>query len=107
MSVIESVYLGRDRMTGTDEILHYDHATDDVIIEQVQDVDAVVERALQHRRRFDERTPWKGDMQLVASVPMVIYMDLMKRGIAQDDKAMNRWLNDPDNAVFRTRPGKV
>jgi hypothetical protein len=38
---------------------------------------------------------------------MYIYYDLQRRGILQDEKRLKAWLNDPENRVFRTRPGKV
>lgn len=43
----------------------------------------------------------------VASLPLVIYNDLKRRGILDDPKAFSRWLNDPDNSVFRTGGGRV
>ena len=55
----------------------------------------------------DAQTNWRGDMHLVASIPMSIYFDLKQKGIADDDAAMKRWLNDADNQVFRTRPGNL
>mgnify|MGYP006213542651 CR=1 FL=1 len=47
------------------------------------------------------------DGRVVASIPIHIYWDLKKRGIADDDEAMKRWLNDSQNRFFRTRPGQV
>lgn len=87
--------------------LQYDEADDSIIIETKQDTTPVVEAAKASFNQFDERTPWKGDMHRVASIPMTVYMDLVKRGIANDEKAFRRWLDDSDNAVFRTRPGKL
>ena len=49
---------------------------------------------------FDHRTK-------IASIPLSIYMDLKKRGVLRDPVAFKRWLNDGDNAAFRTRPGTV
>jgi len=46
-------------------------------------------------------------MARVASIPLNVYYDLKRRGIADDPKAMKKWLNDPDNRVFRTREGTV
>jgi hypothetical protein len=34
-------------------------------------------------------------------------MELKQQGIIDDPKALRRWLNDPDNRYFRTRPGRV
>jgi hypothetical protein len=38
----------------------------------------------------------------VASIPNVVVQRLMQTGIWYDEKAMNAWLNDRDNRVFRT-----
>jgi hypothetical protein len=38
----------------------------------------------------------------VARIPMVIWQNLQRLGITKDEAALNRWLNDPDNCVFRT-----
>jgi hypothetical protein len=46
-------------------------------------------------------------MHKVGSIPMSIYHELQKQGILQDEKRLKKWLNDPDNRVFRTRPGRV
>jgi hypothetical protein len=37
----------------------------------------------------------------------MFYMDLKKKGILDDQVALKRWLNDPENRYFRTRPGQV
>jgi hypothetical protein len=54
----------------------------------------------------DKRTKW-GDMSRVASIPLSVYYDLKRRGIADDPVALRKWLNDGDNRVFRTREGTV
>jgi hypothetical protein len=38
---------------------------------------------------------------------MPLFYRLKKDGIIDDPSAMKRWLNDPDNRFFRTRPGRV
>lgn len=42
------------------------------------------------------------DMRRVASLPLTVVEDLMKRGIWQDKKALRKWLADGDNRAFRT-----
>ena len=54
-----------------------------------------------------KRTFHWGDMTRVASIPLSLYFDLKKKGIADDPVAMKRWLNDPDQRFFRTRPGRL
>jgi hypothetical protein len=38
---------------------------------------------------------------------VVIWEDLVRKGIANDTKKLKAWLNDPDNRAFRTRLGRV
>lgn len=85
----------------------HDHDDGSVTVETVQTVDGVAEANKQNFNQFDERAGWKGDMHKVASIPMSIFYDLKRKGILDDPAAMKRWLNDPDNRVFRTRPGTV
>lgn len=78
-----------------------------VTIQTVQDVTSVVEDNKALFNQVDERANWKGDLHRVASIPMSVYYDLKAKGILNDPSAMKKWLNDPDNRVFRTRPGAV
>lgn len=95
-----------DPLTGTRTLYHYDPATEQFHYEDVQDVSALVE---DNRRVHNDATDknWKGDMHMVARLPMQIWFKLKKEGKLNDPKAMRRWLNDPDNAAFRTRPGRI
>lgn len=98
--------LSLDPATLTRTLWHEDH--DGIItVETEQDVEAVVEDAKIRYNLFDERSPWKGDMHKVASIPMPMLMDLQRQGIIDDPKRFAAWLNDRDNEAFRTRPGRV
>ena len=51
---------------------------------------------------------WAGDWHHVASVPKNIFWDqLMPASQQGDDRHISRWLNDSDNAKFRTKEGRV
>lgn len=54
---------------------------------------------------------WKGDYHRIASVPMQLLYDdnlgLNKAIQNGDDAYLNRWLNDGDNAAWRTKEGRV
>lgn len=56
---------------------------------------------------------WKGDLHLVASIPMPIYQALLATwralGLSKEDRqaALKRFLHDPDNAKFRTKTGRL
>lgn len=84
----------------------WDDADGTFTIVNEQACDAIMEHNKADYASTDERARWRDD-QLVARVPMIIMQDLIAKGIDQDDKAMKRFLNDPDNRVFRTRPGRV
>jgi hypothetical protein len=94
-----------DPITGTRRIFHYDDGR--VTLETRQDVEDLVEYTKAVNNLHDERTPWKGDLHRVASIPMNVFMELQKKGIVDDEKAFKEWLNDRDYRVFRTRPGRV
>lgn len=101
-------FLDADQNTGIARFFHWDDDKDDFLIETVQDVEPTLEfNKAQFNEFTSSRDKWGDGMTKVASIPLSVYMDLVKRGIAHDDAAMKRWLNDPDNALFRTRPGVV
>jgi hypothetical protein len=90
--------------------IHHAHA-DEYAIETVQDVTEIVEEnKMAYNARGGER--WKHFVNHVAQIPTSIYYDLKRKGIIDDKrdpemKALRRWLNDPDNRAWRTRPGRL
>jgi len=89
---------------GKAELHHYDEAAGLAYIEQVQDCTEIVE-ANRELYNLSDGIPRFGDGKRVASIPMVIYMELVRQGITKDQKKFRQWLNDPDNRAFRTLPG--
>ena len=61
-----------------------------------------INKALQNENRNGY-----GDGRRMASIPIVVWEDLMRRGITEDKKKLEDWLNDPDNRVFRTMLGRI
>lgn len=59
-----------------------------------------IDRNTDHPHRF-------GDYVRIASVPLQHYhgAGLADAMLQQDDKFLSRWINDGDNAAFRTREG--
>ena len=59
-----------------------------------------VDRNADHPHRF-------GDYVRIASVPLQHYHEvgLADAMLQQDDKFLSRWVNDSDNAAWRTRSG--
>ena len=96
-----------DDFSRTRSLFHYDHAEGKFYIEEVADVEPAIEDNKVRFNYFDERAPWKGEWHHVASIPPIIVADLQKKGIGDDMARLKMWLNDSDNRVFRTRPGKI
>lgn len=97
--------LDYDPETKTKTIFHSD-GEGGYTIETKQDSTELVERnkaLLASSKRHD---PY-GDGKVVASLPMHVYFDLYRKGVAQDERALARWLDDPENLYYRTRPGKL
>ena len=94
--------------TGVARYFHYDHDRNEVVEEAVQDVERFTEA---NRRQHNEHSgKLNGPDELgvkVATIPMVILEKLQRDGILHDPVAFKRWLNDSDNAAFRTRPGVI
>ncbi len=88
---------------GLKEYIHVDHSNPgDLIIETVQDCEPIIERA----RQLSEETPGK-EWRHTACIPMYFIDKAAKEGWLHDKKKWHAWLNDPDNRVFRTWPGRV
>jgi hypothetical protein len=78
--------------------------TGEYVIETQQDVTAIAEA---NKRQYNDTPDRYRDVNKVASIPLNVYYDLKRRGIADDPKKFKQWLNDRDNRVFRTRAGTL
>jgi len=70
------------------------------LITYTQDVKPIIEANKRAAANFTgtSKTGWTK----VASIPNVVVQRLMQTGIWYDEQAMNVWLNQRDNRVFRT-----
>jgi hypothetical protein len=83
------------------------HSDGSLTVCDTQDVEPILE--FNKARQNDGHDYYTRDrsMVAVADMPLVVYQDLMKAGIVgmngrrTDQKALRRFLNDPDNRVFR------
>jgi hypothetical protein len=94
-------------VTGTRKMWHYDAEKDEATIETIIDATQIVSDNKERFNSFDEKANWKGDMHHVASIPMALFYQMKAEGKLEDQAYMKRWLNNPDNRAFRTRPGEV
>lgn len=83
---------------------HYDADKDEAIIEKTQDVSSIIEA---NKAEFNAAPERWGEFTKVGSIPLSVYYELERTGILHDQKALAKWLNDPDNRAFRTRPGTI
>ena len=66
---------------------------------------------INNKDKFNTRHDnYKGDSQFshrVARIPLILVEQMMREGIWGNQERMKEWLNDPENAPFRTTKGKV
>lgn len=91
-----------DHKTGlTSEFITED---DKVIYHTTQNLEPIID----HVKKLRDNTLKPGkDLRHVAEVPMVIWQKAMREGWSKDSTKWKKWLNNPDNKVFRTWQGKV
>lgn len=93
-----------DAFSGIKTYYDYDADKDEAVISKEQDVSEIIES---NKREFNAAPERWGEWTKVGSIPLSIYYELEKKGILQDQAELKKWLNNPDNRAFRTRPGTV
>jgi hypothetical protein len=88
--------------TGITTYHHFDPITELSHLESVQDVTDVIE----HNKALSDIKPGR-EWRHAASIPLVIYYELKRKGILGDPDALAKWLDDRDNQVFRSWKGKI
>jgi len=87
-----------------------------IIIHSQTDLTDFAEHTKAQYNNNPSKTGWSGEVfdpkNKIAELPLAIINDLNAKGIMrgfhiQDPKALKKWLNDPENRVFRTRGGEV
>tara|TARA_R110002020_G_scaffold7935_6_gene32598 strand:+ start:6541 stop:6906 length:366 start_codon:yes stop_codon:yes gene_type:complete len=108
-------------VTGETEWYHYDSIEDKFTLEKMQDIEPILIANKEQYNSFDERArfgnPLKPSQETwthYARVPNVILEQMpreMRQGIMSgkslQGKKWKQWINDLDNRMFRTRPGKI
>lgn len=89
-------------------VTNYHHDLGDGKYASEDVVDLASTRDLNSALYNDAPRHWKKDANNhIASIPLPLYFDLKRQGIVADRKAFLKWLDNPDNRVFRTRPGRL
>lgn len=93
--------LGADSLTGTVTKMHI--TTDQkLVFEDTVQIDALGERNQTIRNEISRNEKLPDGMVKVASLPMMVYLDLRKRGILGDKAALRRWLQTEEARPYRT-----
>jgi hypothetical protein len=100
-------FFEHDDFLGTTKWFHYDDIKDDgsFTIETVQDVEPIIE-SNKYEANNAERKPGR-EWTRVAAIPPMIWMQLVQSGIANDEAALRKWLDDRDNRLFRCNNEKL
>lgn len=84
---------------------HFDASENVATVVSTQDVEPILDHNKALQTHNDGYSPSR-ELRRIASIPLVVWDDLMKRGIAQDTEALKKWLRDPENRYFRTSEGR-
>lgn len=103
MTTLYDAYNATTRRSTSIEI---DSETGLPVIIQTQDLRPIIETNKRQANAFDRHAKRPDDITHVARIPMVVWQRLMRTGVAKDPKALNRWLDERDNRVFRTDDGR-
>jgi len=87
----------------------YDEWKDTTVLENQQNEDPIIKYNKVLRNEWDSRYKVGGHKEWhhAATIPMIVIEKLMRDGIWQDQKAMNKWLNDPANIGYRTSTSNI
>lgn len=106
MSENDGRLIDYDPLTGVSE--KYFEIDGQWYLTQEQDAHDIIEANKAEYNSVDERARHKSEtFNRVARLPLVVLEDLRKRGILRDTKAFKKWLDNSDNRMFRTRPGRL
>jgi hypothetical protein len=83
-----------------------DPDTGKLVFIHAQNTTPIVESAKRIASSFDRHAKRPDDWVHVARIPLVIWQHLQRLGITKDPMALNAWLNDSDQRVFRTDDGR-
>lgn len=95
--------LSWDPYSRSSTIFHPETDGDSWVEEIKQEVGGIVS----HNKALQTMDRKKSDVRRMASIPLVVWTQLKRDGIADNTARLKAWLNDPENSAFRTRPGKV
>ena len=103
-SITDPRILDHDPATGITEYFYSNADGTEFTIETRQDITELVE--VNRRIQNDSTGRW-GEMAHIASYPLCVWWENKQKHLYDDDREHRRWLNDPDQRVFRCKLGRV
>lgn len=90
----------------------HDMGDGELVLETKQNVDDILERNKNLRFEDSQRTSQLKDFHLVASIPDGAVVELNKMGIMRgfavmDEQGLKKWLNQPENNVWKIYRGRL
>ena len=92
-----------DARNGVERTLILDDASTTFTVQHSQDVEPILDSIARDR----EIMPNTGPNKLAARIPTVIYEELQRQGITEDESLFKAWLNGPDAAPWRIWKGSL
>ena len=90
-------------LNGVERTLILDDASDVFHVHHQQDVEPILDSIA----RDQELMPNTGPNKLAARIPTVIFEELQRQGITEDESLFKAWLNSSDAAPWRIWRGKL
>lgn len=100
--------LTQDPATRITRKMHFREHDDTFVVSHEQDDKEILEENKASYNSYDRASAPHAEWgDLYARIPLVVWGRLVEQGIAFDNERLKKWLNDPDNRVFRRRPGRM
>ncbi len=100
-----------DQISQIREVLHVDENSNQVVVERVQDIEPILDYNKAMRNHELVGSHKSEVMNHVARIPLLIVEKWKNEGVIDwfnsTDAERRRVLNDPANAMFRTRASKL
>lgn len=100
MGEARRVYQARD---GVRKSIISDAIAGTVTFHTEQDVEPILDSIARDREIMTNR----GENKLAARLPRIVWEELKRTGIADDEDAFKRWLNGPEAAPWRVWQGQL
>ena len=92
-----------DARNGVERTMILDDASTTFTVHHQQDVEPILESIARDR----EIMPNTGENKLAARIPTVIYEELQRQGITEDESLFKAWLNGPEAEPWRIWRGRL